>query len=194
MHTEKVDAQDSASVEVSRNGKFDETLSISGHYDVKCFDIDGILKWEDAIENLVVNVGKADLLTQYFKGAAYTAAWYMGLVDNTSFTAYNAADTMASHAGWLESVAYSNAARPTVSFGTASASGGGAGTAGTGSLVSTATTFNINAGATILGAFLTTISTKSGTTGTLYSAGTFTGSSRVVASGDSLVVTYTAQD
>jgi hypothetical protein len=38
---------------------------------------------------------------------------------------------------------------------------------------------------------VTNSNTKSGTTGTLYSAGTFTGGQRTVASGDSLVVTYT---
>jgi len=39
---------------------------------------------------------------------------------------------------------------------------------------------------------MTTGSAKSGTTGTLYSAGNFTGGSRTVASGDTLNVTYTA--
>jgi hypothetical protein len=101
---------------------------------------------------------------------------------------------MSSHAGWAESVAYSNSTRPSFSFGTATASGGSSnpGVDGTGSISNTtAVTFTINATATILGAFLTTGSAKSGTTGTLYSAGSFA-ASRAVASGDSLLVTYTA--
>jgi hypothetical protein len=44
----------------------------------------------------------------------------------------------------------------------------------------------------VAGAFLTTDSTKSGTTGILYSAGSFTGGNRSIASGDTLNVTYTA--
>jgi hypothetical protein len=80
-------------------------------------------------------------------------------------------------------VQYSNATRPTPSWNAAS------GTARS----TTATAFNINGtGGTIAGAFLTSNSTKSGTTGILYSAGNFTGGDKTVASGDTLNVTYTA--
>lgn len=192
MHSEKVDAQDLIGATALLGGRLSEQVSITGRYDVKCLDADGNLKWEDSIQNLVVNVGKANILSVYLGAGTQTTTWYMGLVDNTGYTAYNAADTMSSHTGWSESVAYSNSTRPTVTFGTATASGGGAGSAGTGSIVSTAVTFTINASATILGAFLTTDSAKSGTTGTLYSAASFA-SSRAVISGDSLLVTYTAQ-
>ena len=192
MHSEKVDAQDLIGATALLGGRLSEQVSITGRYDVKCLDADGNLKWEDSIQNLVVNVGKANILSVYLGAGTQTTTWYMGLVDSTGYTAYNAADTMLNHAGWSESVAYSNSTRPTVTFGTATASGGGAGSAGTGSIVSTAVTFTINASATILGAFLTTGSAKSGTTGTLYSAGSFA-SSRAVISGDSLLVTYTAQ-
>lgn len=192
MHSEKVDAQDLIGATALLGGRLSEQVSITGRYDVKCLDAGGNLKWEDSIKNLVVNEGKANILSVYLGAGTQTTTWYMGLVDNTGYTAYNATDTMSSHAGWSESVAYSNSTRPTVTFGTATASGGGAGSAGTGSIVSTAVTFAINASATILGAFLTTGSAKSGTTGTLYSAGSFA-SSRAVISGDSLLVTYTAQ-
>lgn len=172
------------------NGGLAETLTVTGRYDVKCLDADGNLKWEEHIDNLVVNVGKANILSVYLGAGTQTTTWYMGLVDTGS--AYNAADTMSSHAGWSENTAYASATRPSVTFGTATASGGGALSAGTGSIVSTAVTFAMNASATILGAFLTTSSTKSGTTGTLYSVGSFS-ASRTVISGDSLLVTYTAQ-
>ncbi|WP_293857226.1 hypothetical protein [uncultured Alsobacter sp.] len=151
------------------------------------------VKWVDEFDNLVTNVGKIDLLDKYLSGSAYTAAFYLGLVDGGSTPTYNAADTMASHAGWSESAAYSNSTRPAAAFNSATASGGGSGTAGTGSKATSATSFTINATATIAGCFLTTVSTKSGTTGTLYSAGSFTGGNRAVSSGDTLNVTYTAQ-
>ena len=52
--------------------------------------------------------------------------------------------------------------------------------------------FSINATATVGGAFLTSNNTKSGTTGTLYSAADFgSPGDRSVASGDVLTVTYT---
>jgi hypothetical protein len=196
MQSEKINPVDVSGAEIARAGDMQEQTNIKGHYEVKCLDSEGNLRWVDGFENIVVDTGKIDLLTKYFKGTAYTAAFYLGLVDNAGFTTYAPGDTMLSHTGWAESAAYSNATRPSVSFGTATASGGSSnpGVAGTGTISTSATTFNINATATILGAFLTTDNTVSGTTGTLYSVGTFTGSSRSVVSGDSLLVTYTAND
>lgn len=190
MHSEKVDAQDSAGVNLIRGGSADEQVNITGSYEVKCLDADGNLKWEDSIKNLVVTVGKNDLLDKYFSGSAYTAGWYMGLVDNASFSAYAAGDTLASHAGWLEFLSYtisgSSTNRATPSWGSASA----------GSKATTATTFTISGTGTVLGAIMCTTQARNtasnGGAGILYSAGSFTGGSRAVASGDSLLVTYTA--
>lgn len=182
MNSEKLNAIEKTGAAIAKDSGVAETTGATGVYTVTCLDANGQVKWEDTFKNLVVTVGKNDLLTQYFKGAAYTAAWYLGLVDGASSPTYNAADTMSSHAGWTESVAYSNVTRPAPSFGSASA----------GSLATTATAFNINGTATIAGAFMTTGSAKSGTTGTLYSAGSFTGGNRSVANGDTLNVTYTA--
>lgn len=137
-------------------------------------------KWAETHLNLVTTAGKNDLLTNQFKGSSYTAAWYLGLIDNASFSAIAAGDTASSHAGWIESTAYSNSTRVALSFGTASA----------GSLAASAASFNINGSATINGAFAITNSTKGGTTGVLYSAGSF-GSTRTVANGDTLNVTLT---
>mgnify|MGYP000556562905 FL=1 len=190
MHSEKVDAQDSAGVTLIRGGNADEQVNITGSYEVKCLDADGNTKWEDSIKNLVVTVGKNDLLDKYFSGSAYTAGWYMGLVDNASFSAYAAGDTLASHAGWLEFLDYtisgSSTNRATPSWGSASA----------GSKATTATTFTISGSGTVLGALMCTTQARNtssnGGAGILYSAGSFTGGSRAVASGDSLLVTYTA--
>jgi hypothetical protein len=182
MNSEKINATEKAGAAIAKDSGVTETTGVTGSYTVTCIGADGQIKWEDTFKNLVVTVGKNDLLTQYFKGAAYTAAWYLGLVDGASTPTYSAADTMSSHAGWTESTAYSNGTRPAPSFGTASA----------GSLATTATAFNINGTATIAGAFMTTNNTKGGTTGTLYSAGNFGGGNRSVANGDTLNVTYTA--
>lgn len=182
MHSERVNSKDESSVSISRQTSMQESIGATGFYEVTCFDQDGNIKWAESIPNLVVTVGKTNLLDNQFAGSAYTAAWFMGLVDGASTPTYAAGDTMSSHAGWTESVAYSNATRPSVSWNAASA----------GSKASTATAFTVNATATIAGCFLTTVSTKSGTTGTLYSAGSFTAGNRAVQSGDTLNVTYTA--
>jgi len=160
-----------------------EAVEAHGRYHAVCRDADGNIKWEDDIENLVTTVGKNFALDTTFAGSAYTAAWFMGLVDGGSAPAYNVADTMASHAGWTENVGYSNATRPAPAFSSAAA-----GTKAT----STGVVFTINATGTIAGAFMNTVSTKSGTTGTLYSAGSFTGGNKSVANGDSLTITYSA--
>lgn len=135
--------------------------------------------WRDSFVNLVVTAGKNDILSHEFTASAYTAAWYMGLVDGASAPTFAAADTMGSHSGWTENQSYSNSARPTLAF--AAASGGSI-------ALSSAAVFDINATATIAGGFFTTVSTKGGTTGTLYSVGTFTGGNKAVASGDTLNV------
>jgi len=192
MQNENIKPTEAAAVAVSSNSSISEDTSVTGNYTVTCTAADGTIRWQDTFKNLVVNVGKTDLLNKYFAGTSYTAAWYLGLVDGASSPTYNAADTMASHSGWTENVGYSQSTRPAAAFGSASASGGGAGSAGTGTISTSATAFTINATGTIAGAFLTTSNTKSGTTGTLYSAGSFTTGNRSVLSGDTLNVTYTA--
>jgi len=189
---EKLNVQDapSASVTVGKNAS--EDMVITGRFTATCYDSEGNLKWEEHFPNLVVNVGKIDLLNKYFAGSAYTAAWYLGLVNGGTSPTYNASDTMSSHSGWTEVTGYSNATRPAASFGSATASGGGAGSAGTGTISTSATAFNINATNTVAGAFLTTSNTIGGTTGTLFSAGSFTSGNRSVLSGDVLNVTWTA--
>jgi hypothetical protein len=167
---------------VVSNPTLTHAIKFRNIYKLEAFDKDGNLKWIEEILNTVVTSGLNDLLTNYFKGSAYTAAFFVGLIDNASFTAIAAGDTMASHAGWLESSAYSNGTRPALTLGTASA----------GSIDNSASkaVFNINATVTMNGAFVTTNSTKGGTTGTLYGAASF-GATRSLLNGDTLNVTVT---
>jgi hypothetical protein len=180
MQSEKINPVDTAAVAVAQGAGMSEQISIAGAYTVECFDTDGNLKWSDQIKNLVVTVGRNDLLDKYFQGSSYTALWYLGLIDSGG--TYAAGDTMSSHAGWTENTGYSNSTRPAPTWNAAASA----------SKSTTATAFSINATGTIGGAFLTTNNTKGGTTGILYSAGNFTGGNRSVASGDTLNVTYTA--
>lgn len=165
---------------VIRPATLEEIVALSGEFHLELWR-EGELIWDEAFPNLVVTVGKNDLLDKYLAGSAYTAAFFLGLVDGGSTPTYAAGDTMASHAGWTENTGYSNATRPAPTWNAAAAS----------SKASTATGFNINATGTIAGAFLTTVSTKGGTTGTLFSAGSFATGNRAVLNNDVLNVTYT---
>lgn len=142
----------------------------------------GVLKWEDENHNLVVNVGLDDVLDKYFKGSAYTAAFYVGLTDGTPTIA--AGDTMASHAGWVEVTAYTEANRPALTLGTVS----GQSVDNSASKAS----FNINADTTTIGgAFAVTDNTKGGSTGTLYGAAALSAGDKGLDNGDTLQVTVT---
>jgi len=182
MFSEKAQATDASSASlVAQTGAL-ESVAATGTYTVECVGADGQVKWSETIKNLVMTGGKNDMLDKYFSGTSYTAAWYLGLVNGSSTPTYAAGDTMSSHTGWTEFTSYSNATRPAPSWSAASS----------GSKATTATAFNINGSGTVAGAFMTTGSAISGTTGVLYSAGNFTGGNRTVASGDTLNVTYTA--
>lgn len=164
-----------------------DNAGAAGVFTLQCFDVAGNLKWQEDLPNLVVNVGLQDMNTQYFKGSTYTAAWYIGLYGAAASNNPAAGDTASSHAGWTEVVPYSNATRPAATFGTA--------TTANPSVISNSASpaaYTINATSTVGGAFLISNSTKSGTTGVLFSASDFASpGDRSVASGDTLNVTYT---
>lgn len=164
----------------------EEAVALSGHYAIECYGADGELKWEDRIENLVTTAGKNLALDTILAGSAYTATTRMGLKGTGSAVV---GDTQASHAGWLE-VGLANAPtysgnRPVPTF--AAASGGSKAT-------SAAVSFSITGSGTVAGCFINIngSATIDNTTGTLYSAGDFSGGSRTVANGDTINVTYTA--
>lgn len=186
MSNEVAKSTDSVSAGMVAGAQSVQQASGGGVFTIQCFDKDGNLKWEDSKHNLVVNTGLQDMNTQYFKGSAYTAALYMGLITGPgSGTTYAAADTLASHGGWTEFTNYSGA-RKALTFGTAT-------TANPSVISNTASpaAFTISgAGGTVAGAFLCTVS--SGTSGTLFSEADFQSpGDRVVVSGDTLNVVYT---
>ena len=164
-----------------------ELAHATGRFKMQCLDKDGKLKWEAEESNLVVNVGLA-----YMAGSALTSvtaitSWFIGLYGAGASNLPAAGDTMASHAGWTEDVPYSNATRPACTFVTATTANPSVATNS-----ASPASFNINTNATVGGAFLVSNSTKSGSTGTLFSASDFSspGERSVVAS-DTLNVTYT---
>lgn len=155
-------------------------------YTATCYAPDGSLKWMDTAHNLVVDTGLVETLEVTIRNQTATATWYLGLTDGTPTVV--ATDTMASHAGWTEVVAYSEGTRETLAWDTT------ANLSPSGASISTSSpspSFSINGTATVGGAFIADNSTKSGGTGTLYGAAAFTGGDKSVSSGDTLNVSVT---
>ena len=157
-----------------------------GVFTVTCHDKDGNLKWETQTPNLVVNVGLKDMNDKYLTGSSYTAAWYIGLYGAASSNNPAAGDTAASHGGWTEITAYSQATRPQAVFGAA--------TTADPSVISNALSpaqFSITGSTVVGGVFLISNNTKGGTTGVLFSAADFQApGDRTMVSGDVINVTY----
>ena len=186
----KARSTDKVSAAIERFSGFGEGAAGGGTFIFEARDKDGNLKWRDEAKKLTTNQGRQDMNAKYFLGSSYTAAWFIGLVNNTPTPSYAVADTMASHAGWVETTDYSGTDRATATFGTATtadpsvisnsvASGG------------TVATFGITGTVTIDGAFLTATQDNSTNTGVLFSVAAFESpGDRSVVNGDTLNVTY----
>jgi hypothetical protein len=186
MINNKAKSTDAVGASVQKGKGVSEGIKGGGVFTATCYDKDGNLKWTAKSPNLVVNVGLADMNDKYFSGSGYTAAWYIGLYGAAATNDPAAGDTMASHAGWTEVTAYSQATRPAATFGSA--------TVADPSVINNSGSpaqFSINGTTTVGGAFLTSDDTKSGTTGILFSASDFQSpGDRSVVSGDTVNVTY----
>lgn len=187
MTIEKTKATDVVSGGLTCNTKAGEAAQATGKYHVECHDKDGNLKWTAESKNLVVNAGLAYMAGTALTSVTQITTWYLGLYGAAASNTPAAGDTMASHAGWTEIVPYSNANRVTAVLATATTANPSVATN-----VASPAVFNINDTATVGGAFLTSSNTKSGNTGTLFSAADFgSPGDRSVVSGDTLSVTYT---
>ena len=185
MSNENSKSSETVTSSAERKTGFVEGMSAGGVFTVTCLDKDGNEKWVEIAPNLVVNTGLQMMNTQFFSGSAYTATWYVGLVNGTSATTtFSGGDTLATHAGWTENSSYGGT-RKTATFGAATLSN----VSNINNSTSTAS-FTMNATATIAGAFLTNVA--SGTTpGLLFSAADFQSpGDRSVINGDVLLVTY----
>jgi hypothetical protein len=185
-HAEALNASDVHNVSVSKAGEMQEAAHASGVYTATLYDKDGNVKWTDTIKNLVTTVGANFALDTILAGSGYTAAVVMGLKGTGSAVI---GDTQASHGSWLEvgaanAPAYSGT-RKTPAWSAASAKS---------KATSAAVSFTFTSGGTVAGCFINLAgsATQDNTTGTLYSAGDFSGGNKVVASTDVLNVTYTA--
>jgi hypothetical protein len=190
MSTEKSTAKDVVSAGLNTNRSGTESVGAGGVFTVTCVSKDGLTKWTESFHNLVVNDGLVFMNGANFLATGYTAAWYLGLVEGPgSGNTYAAGDSLATHAGWTELVpgtAYTGNRQDVVFNGSSP-------TVANPSVVSNSSSPSVFPmlvnGTSVAGALLATVS--SGTSGTLFSVGNFTGGDKSVDAGDTLNVTYT---
>jgi hypothetical protein len=159
-----------------------QKTQLAGRFVVEHRDCDDALKAIYEFPNGIVDEGMNHILDTQFHGTTQVTTWYIGLVDNSGFSAFADADTLSSHAGWSEFTSYTEANRVTWAEDAASSRS-----------ISNSTTadFSINATGNLKGIFVSSNNVKStGNTGTLWSTAAFS-SVVATANGDTLKVTYT---
>ena len=113
------------------------------------------------VANHVTTAGYSYLWNGYFGSTSPITGWYIGLIDNSGYSAVSVDDTMSSHAGWTEFQSYSGGVRPQWSPDAASSG-----------LITNAApnyvNFTLTANASIRGFFVTSSNVLGGTTGTLW--------------------------
>lgn len=184
---EKGDLQGSFEASLVMRAQLGDLLGLAGVYGMEHWRwIDGRLVklHEETFRNVITTVGANLALDTILAGSAFTATVVMGLKGTGTAVI---ADTQASHASWLEvgaanAPAYSGT-RKTPAFSAASAKS---------KTTSAAVGFTFTSSGTVFGAFININGSSAidNTTGTLFSAGDFSGS-RAVVSTDVINVTYT---
>ena len=148
-------------------------------------------KWAEEFPNVVTTVGKNFALNTFLDATGYTKTGpYIGLINSTA-SAATVGDTMALHTGWLE-VGSTNLPGYTggrkLAVWSAAVNGE--------KQLSASVVFDILNSGTVGGCFLVLGTGASATVldsgGVLYSAGAFTGGSKVLNLNDSLAVSYKA--
>lgn len=165
-----------------------QAMTVMGHFEMECHNEFGEVIWAESFDNLVVTVGKNAMENIALANSGTAGNAFMGLISSTSFSTIVAADTMSSHAGWLEAGAtnspHYSGSRATMSFGAASA----------GTIISTGNAFVFTNSGTVQGAFIDFSTGATGTIdntgGVLFSAGTL-GTAQPVISGNTLTNSYT---
>ena len=131
--------------------------------------------------NDITNEGLDQILDIMFNAETQIASWYIGMINNSGYSAVANTDVMTSHAGWTEFVNYDEANR--VEWAPADPSAQAI-------TNSSAAVFTFNATGTLTGIFIASNSTKSGTTGKLWATALFALPVAVV-DNDVLNITYT---
>lgn len=145
----------------------------------ECIGADGKVKWVEEVSNRVVNEGLNYVLNASLKGGTQISSWLVGLTDGTPTT--NEADTIDSHAGWVEVTDYAGN-RKTLTLGSV--------TNQSVDNVGNEAAFLINATVTVGGGFIVDLDSDSAGV-TMYGVVAFAGGNRSAVDGDTINVTAT---
>lgn len=159
---------------------FTHRTHIEGIFHVEAYRGDKLLLSESF--NATTNEGLNNMLGVTFHGDTQQSSWYSFLIGSSGYTGLAAGDTMASHTGWTETVAYSETTRQQWTCGAPASK----------SITNaTAMTYTISVDNTVVkGIGVTSDNTKSGTAGKLWATGLFS-ADQTFLSGDQLKITYT---
>lgn len=157
-------------------------LLVKGKWHIQFIENNKVIR-DIVVPNGIVDAGMNHILETQFNGGTPLTAWYIGLINNSGYTALADSDTMASHAGWTEFASYDEATRQEWTAGTASAR-----------QITNATPVDltISASGNVKGLFIvggTGAATKSAATGTLWATAAFA-TVYPVADGTVLRLTY----
>jgi len=131
---------------------------------------------------MIVNTGLNELLGVTLDGDSQTTDWRVGLIDDSGFVSIYGSDSMASHPGWVENTDYDETSRP---------SWNPDAPADQEISNSVAVEFTMNDTKTIKGFFISSSSTKGGSSGTLFAAVLFEEGDVDVVSADVIEITFT---
>ena len=158
-------------------------VKVIGEFDVECVSADGKTLWRERWKNAATTEGRTGMLSDYFAGGSQVSTWYIGIIDNASFTKVDDSDTMSSHGGWQESTSYSESTRQQWNKGSPSA----------GEVASTSdSVFTFSTQSFVRGVFITSNSTKGGTSGELW-ATALADTVKKLDAGQQLKVSYTVR-
>ena len=193
---------DAVSAYTQRGGAILDVSKLVGRYFVQCYR-NGVLQWEDVIDNVVTDVGANHILDSYLNAAAFTQTGpFMSLISGTNYTgAPAAANTMASHAGWFEAGEGSQGPSWQSSSARLTCNGGFNAAASRVKSLSATKAFTVNSvtnGSTVKGVMMVAgsgaVATNNNTSGVLLSAGLFSGGDKTgLASSDVLNVSWQLQ-
>jgi hypothetical protein len=120
--------------------------SLGHHYDVKCYDSNGNIKWRESFKNLVPLQGRNHYLDATLKTGFLNPQLFIGLKNAGTIAD---TDTPASHPGWNYVTEYSVPGNPFPASNIFVP-----GTISNGSVTASTVTFNMDATATVGGAWL----------------------------------------
>jgi len=178
MARQNIGTRDVASAIVNMRPQLRANVVVGGVFQLVCHDRYGNLKWYDTAKNLVTNAGLQHMGNVAFRASSQTATWYVGLMDDTPVV--TAASTLAAPGGFTEFTEYADNRKEWVEVQSSN------------SWVNSGTSadFVINgAGGGVGGAFICAAAT--GTAAILFCGAALTGGNRVVATADTVAVTYT---